>query len=381
MSIDLPDGALGIYVHVPYCIRKCRYCDFVSFEKAPENAYFDKLAEDIKKAVNALDNGIKYYVDTLFFGGGTPSLASPAQLREVLDALQESFDIRSAETTIEVNPETVTAEKAAELMALGFNRISMGVQSLNDKVLEAMGRVHSADKARQAYRILRGAGFENINLDLIFGAPEQDLGIWQDTLSEVLEMRPEHVSFYSLQLEEGTPLYRDYTAGNVDLPSWEENRAMYRCAVDALKAAGYHHYEVSNAALPGFECRHNLKYWNMQPYLGFGVSAHSFINGCRGEADYSAEDPGKTFGLGPETSAELKGDYVFTKLRLVDGFDLSDYSGIFCSDFRDDYASALPGLMEQGLLELSGDVLKFTPKGLDNTNPVMQNLIMSLDRL
>ena len=381
MRIKLPEGTLGIYVHVPYCIRKCKYCDFLSFEKAPEDAYFDELAEDIKATGNALGNGNKYYVDTLFFGGGTPSLASAAQLGKVLDALRESFDVRSAETTIEVNPETVTEEKAAELRALGFDRISMGVQSLDDKVLAAMGRVHSADKARQAYRILRGAGFENINLDLIFGAPEQDLGIWQDTLSEVLEMRPEHVSFYSLQLEEGTPLYRDYTAGNVDLPFWEENRAMYRCAVDALKAAGYHHYEVSNAALPGFECRHNLKYWNMQPYLGFGVSAHSFINGCRGEADYSVTAPGPAFGLEPETEADLKGDFIFTKFRLVDGFDLSDYSDVFGSDFRNDFASALPELMEQGLLELSGNRLKFTPKGLDNTNPVMQKLIMCLDRL
>ena len=255
---QFPKDGLGIYVHVPYCIRKCRYCDFVSFEKPPEDGYFDELAEDVKRAGNALGYGIEYYVDTLFFGGGTPSLANARQLGKVLDALRRSFRIRDTEKTIEVNPETVTPEKAAELKALGFNRISMGVQSLNDEVLKAMGRVHSAEKARQAYRILRDAGFVNINLDLIFGAPGQDLKTWQETLSEILKMRPEHVSFYSLQLEEGTPLYKDYTAGRVDLPSWEENRGMYHYAADALKAAGYHHYEVSNAALPGFECRHNI---------------------------------------------------------------------------------------------------------------------------
>ncbi|MBO4861400.1 MAG: radical SAM family heme chaperone HemW [Firmicutes bacterium] len=369
MRIKLPEGTLGIYVHVPYCIRKCKYCDFLSFEKAPDDAYFDELAEDIKATGNALGNENKYYVDTLFFGGGTPSLASAAQLGKVLDALRESFDVRSAETTIEVNPETVTAEKASELRALGFDRISMGVQSLDDKVLAAMGRVHSADKARQAYRILRGAGFKNINLDLIFGAPEQDPAVWQETLAEVLDMRPEHVSFYSLQLEEGTPLYKDYTAGKVDLPSWEENRRMYHHAADALKAAGYHHYEVSNAALPGFECRHNLKYWNMQPYLGFGTSAHSFINGCRGELP----------DLKKETVSELKGDFVFTKLRLIDGFDLSDYSGIFGADFLADFSALLPRLIEEGYLEPSGGRLRFTDKGLDSTNIVIQRLLEVLE--
>ena len=392
---QLPKDGLGIYVHVPYCIRKCRYCDFVSFERPPADEYFDELAEDVKRAGNALGYGTEYYVDTLFFGGGTPSLANARQLGKVLDALRGSFRIRDTEMTIEVNPETVTPEKAAELKALGFNRISMGVQSLNDEVLKAMGRVHSAEKARQAYRILRDAGFGNINLDLIFGAPGQDLETWQETLSEVLEMRPEHVSFYSLQLEEGTPLYKDYTADRVDLPSWEENRSMYHYAADALKSTGYHHYEVSNAALPGFECRHNLKYWNMQPYLGFGVSAHSFVNGCRGESDYSvggcrgtadnlndapvsgpqsAEGRG-IFGLEPESKADLKGDFIFTKLRLTDGFALSDYSGMFGSDFRQEFGPELKTLLDEGLLELSGGTLRFTAKGLDNTNPVMERLI------
>ena len=379
---DLSEGNIGIYVHVPYCIRKCRYCDFVSFEKNPEDRYFDSLAEDIKNAGNALDNKTEYYVDSVFFGGGTPSLASPSQLKKVIDALRESFRIRDAEMTIEVNPETVSAEKAGQLKALGFNRISMGVQSLDDRVLAAMGRIHSADRARQAFRTLRDAGFNNINLDLIFGAPGQDLKIWQDTIAEVLEMRPELVSFYSLQLEEGTPLYRDYTAGRVDLPSWEENRAMYHSAADAVKAAGYHHYEVSNAALPGFECRHNLKYWNMQPYLGFGTSAHSFINGCRGEADYTAAEAGGQaglLGLKRETDAELKGDFVFTKLRLTDGFELSDYSAIFGTGFADDFSAVLTQIIDEGYLEFTDGRLRFTGKGLDNTNNVMRRFLEILE--
>ena len=162
--VHLPDDGLGIYVHVPYCIKKCRYCDFVSFEKAPQDEYFYGIAEDIKIAANKLGNGNECYVDTLFFGGGTPSLANAAQLGIVLDALRKNFEMRDPEMTIEVNPETVTVEKAAEIKALGFNRISMGVQSLNDKVLAEMGRVHDADRARLAYRILRDAGFDNIKV-------------------------------------------------------------------------------------------------------------------------------------------------------------------------------------------------------------------------
>ncbi|MBR5731409.1 MAG: radical SAM family heme chaperone HemW [Firmicutes bacterium] len=415
--VRLPEGNIGIYVHVPYCMKKCRYCDFVSFEKAPEDEYFARLADDIRRGASAAAELIRSsggmvsadgrpFADTVFFGGGTPSLASKEQLGLVLDAVRESFMLCDAgagcgnglhgrsfgpEITIEANPETLTEEKARELKALGFSRVSMGVQSLDDRVLRAMGRVHSADRAREAFRTLRAAGFDNINLDLIFGAPGQDLKIWQETLGEVISMRPEHISFYSLQLEEGTPLYKDYTEGRTDLPSWEENRQMYRCAADALKAAGYHHYEISNAALSGYECRHNLKYWNMQPYLGFGTSAHSFINGCRGEVCYPSEGSGQPPGekarpLLPEKESvrDLKGDFIFTKLRLTDGFDAEEYRQMFGTDYFEDFGRALEELIEDGLLEKAdaaasaGSVIRFTKKGLDHTNPVMQKLIEAI---
>ncbi len=382
-------GPLGIYMHVPYCIKKCRYCDFVSFEKAPEDAYFQCLAEDITRggrgAAGLLDMpGDKPSADTVFFGGGTPSLASKEQLETLLNAVRRSFDLlpcsgrEEPEITIEVNPETVSSGKAAELKALGFSRVSMGVQSLNDKVLKAMGRVHSAQKAREAHNTLRSAGFDNLNMDLIFGAPGQDLKIWKDTLGEVISMRPEHISFYSLQLEEGTPLYDDYTSGRVGLPSWELNREMYHLAAEALKATGYHHYEISNAALPGFECRHNLKYWSMQQYLGFGTSAHSFIAGRRGEADYSNGD---AFGLKEETEEELKGDFIFTALRLTEGMDAGEWKRLFGSDIFEELGDALEEQIGKGLLAVeessghSGKMIRFTPEGLDRTNPVMEALI------
>lgn len=382
-------GPLGIYIHVPYCIRKCRYCDFVSFEKAPEDEYFRRIAQNIEKGANAAAGllgtaGRKPSADTVFFGGGIPSLASKEQLGTVLDALRKGFELSpDAEMTIEMNPETVTAGKASELKALGFSRVSMGVQSLDDKVLKAMGRIHGADRARKAYTSLREAGFDNINLDLIFGAPEQELKSWKDTLDEVISMRPEHISFYSLQLEEGTPLYKDYTSGRADLPPWELNREMYRYALGTLKAAGYHHYEISNAALPGFECRHNLKYWSMQPYLGFGTSAHSFIEGRRGEADYCK---GGTLGLKEETEEELKGDFIFTGLRLTRGLYAADWKSMFGSDIFEELREPLEELIGKGLLSAEegscgthpGKAIRFTPEGLDRTNPVMEELIGAL---
>ena len=411
-------AALGLYIHVPYCIKKCRYCDFVSFEKAPDDAYFDKLAWDIKAAGNVLGNGSRYYVDTLFFGGGTPSLASAAQLKKVLDAVRESFDLEgpkgpdgavqtAPEITIEVNPETVTAEKAAGLKALGFNRVSMGVQSLDDGVLSALGRVHSADTARNAFHTLRKAGFDNINLDLMFGTPRetadgsrqvQDLEVWHHTLDEIFAMRPEHLSFYSLQLEEGTPLHRAYTSGAADLPSWEENREMYHSAVSLLKEHEYRHYEVSNAALPGFECRHNIKYWTMQPYLGFGISAHSFIpvygedgtlkGGYRGEVDWSRagatgsdQDQADSgfFGLLPQSQSDLKGDFIFTQLRLTEGLDKGFYTRLFVSDFASDFNAPLEELAAKGYIIDTGERGRLTGKGLDSTNPVMEALLAALE--
>ena len=381
---------LGIYIHVPYCLKKCAYCDFVSFARPPQDDYFSALADQIRSVSAAVRSGdpeillqkrakdrlseipeafrlhTASVVDSIFFGGGTPSLASEKQLGLILDALREGFEIaEDAEISIEANPETVTREKAGELKRLGFDRVSIGVQSLYDEVLDAMGRVHSADKAREAFHIIRDAGFDNVNLDLIFGAPCQDLEIWHHTLDEILAMRPEHLSFYSLQLEEKTPLYDAYISGETDLPPWEENREMYHSAAAMMKEKGYHHYEVSNAALPGYECRHNLKYWNMEPYLGFGTSAHSFINGCRGELD----------DLQPETAADLKGDFVFTRLRLIDGFDPIEYQQLFGNSFADDFGSAVSELADSGLLSVTENNIMLTQAGLDRTNPVMERLL------
>ncbi len=360
--------SLGIYVHTPYCLKKCNYCDFKSFASEPNLAYFKQICVEISETACQYAN--KYYVDTVYFGGGTPSMVAPPVLGEVLQTIRNSFNFaEQCEITIEANPETLTEEKLKALKNAGFNRISIGVQSFDDGILQTLGRVHSAARAREALSLSRKY-FDNINIDLMFGLPGQNFEIWQSSLKEALSFTPKHISFYSLQLEENTPLYESYKNGDIDLPAWEENRGMYHFATALLNAAGYIHYEISNAALPGFECRHNMKYWTMQDYIGVGLGAHSFVDNCR------TERTEKGLIRSPQTEKDLKGDFIFTELRLIEGFRLTDYSKRFGTDFLEDFKEPLNELLAAGLLEQTPDGrLKFTSAGLDNTNLVMTKLL------
>lgn len=379
---------LGIYVHVPYCVRKCNYCDFVSAPLAGREhtvaPYFEELGSQVRRAGQLY--GSHFAVDTVFFGGGTPSIVDADHICGLLQTIKESFPAAlDPEVTLEVNPGTLTEEKLQAYRRAGFNRLSMGVQSLDDRVLGLMGRIHDSKEALRSFRLARNY-FDNINLDLMMGVPGQTLQSWQDTLSRTLDLEPDHLSFYSLQLEEGTPFYKDYRAGRLELPSWEENRAMYHLALEKLAAGGFHHYEVSNAAKPGRECRHNLKYWNMDPYLGFGSAAHSFLGGRRFEDGAfpllpkedipRAADLSKAFQWAPESlSAELKGDLLFTALRLLDGLDLDRYKELFGSAFDDDFGREASLLQDEKLLERKGSFLTFTAAGLDQTNVVLERLL------
>lgn len=368
---------LGIYVHTPYCLKKCNYCDFKSFAAEPDPDYFEQLCKETAGFAKKYAN--KYYVDTVYFGGGTPSMMDAPLLASVLNAIRESFEltgfceITSCEITIEANPETLTEEKLKALSDIGFNRISIGVQSFDDGLLKTLGRVHSAERAREALGAAKKY-FKNLNIDLMLGLPGQNLEIWQSSLEEALSFNPQHISFYSLQLEENTPLYESYKNGEIELPAWEENRRMYHFAIAMLKEAGYNHYEISNAAFPGFECRHNIKYWTMQDYLGLGLGAHSFIEGYRLECTEE--------GLikSPQTQKDLKGDFIFTQLRLVEGFELKDYGERFGRSFIDEFKMPLAGLFDAGLLERTADGrLKLTACGLDNTNLIIKNLLYALE--
>lgn len=371
-TADTREGlkALGIYIHIPFCVQKCLYCDFDSAPVGADSSALARMAAYCKELCTEILNKAeiyrnKYYVDTIFFGGGTPTLAPAESIISVLDSVRDGFYVtQDAEISIEANPGTVDRDKLSLLAAAGFNRISLGVQSFDDSVLKGLGRIHDSAEAFDAYRMISGIrrGSERAfdrNIDLMFGVPRQDPGIWTDTLKMALSLEPEHISFYSLQLEEGTPLCDSYRKGSTVLPSWEENRRMYHMAVKMLKEAGYHHYEISNAALPGHECRHNLKYWTMREYLGFGSSAHSYIDGLRTGQD--VPDP--------------IGDFIFTELRLIDGFSLSDYERLCGRRFELDHKKTLVSLIEGGYLKSENGRISFTERGLDNTNPVMEKLL------
>lgn len=374
---------LGLYIHIPFCVRKCKYCGFLSF---------DNCGEDIKgRYVNALFSEIKmqaerfrdYAVDTIFVGGGTPTAIPAENLAQIIKCVKENFNVTAnAEITTESNPGTMTAEMLKTYRNAGINRLSIGVQSLDDKVLSALGRIHTADEFKNTYFSARRAGFDNINIDLMFAVPLLTEKIWEDTLKEAIELAPEHISFYSLQLEEGTEFYRMYKEGTLTLADDETDRRMYHNAVKMLKEAGYHHYEISNAARPGFESRHNMKYWMFCEYLGLGLGASSFAGGKRftntsSMSDYIAEN--NNFLLPQDTTAENTEaddvfEYIFTGLRMTSGIDLAHFKSRFgktIEEYYPDKTAYINRMIADGFMFRENGHLGLTLAGIDISNGIM----------
>ena len=283
-----PAGSLGLYIHIPFCLQKCHYCDFYSEAGTASSLrakYVDALCTEIQYFGDLLGHGAAEggrLVDTVFIGGGTPSILEVSQTVQIVSTIFDSFRVaEDAEISMECNPATLTAEKLAAYRKAGINRLSMGVQSMDLSVLKIMGRVHKPQDVTDNFRLAREAGFDNINLDVMFGVPGQNMDIWKDTVQTVLEMEPEHLSFYSLELAEGTEFYRRLASGMLKETAPEEDRKMYHWLLEELDRRGYEHYEISNAAKTGCQCRHNLKYWNLDDYLGLGAAAHSLIGNRR----------------------------------------------------------------------------------------------------
>lgn len=371
---------LGIYVHIPFCVRKCHYCDFPSFESSQfhtHNDYIRRLVEEIRS-----NKDTEARTDSIFIGGGTPSAIDENFIKEIMEELFESFRVtKDAEITIEANPCTLTEKKLVSYRKAGINRISIGVQSFNDENLKTLGRLHKAEDAGKAFYRARKAGFENINLDLMFAYPNHDLKSWSKTLEKAVRLDPEHLSFYSLQLEEGTELFERYMNNQVEMPSEECDRAMYHEAVNFLTNHGYEHYEISNCAKAGKACKHNLKYWNLDNYLGIGLGAHSFMNGIR----WSNTKDLKTYINGNIKNREHSNsffdnvsDYMITALRLADGIDLEKFRNRFGKDLFEIYEREIPKIeyyKEQGLLELTENRLRITRRGIDISNKILEEFV------
>ncbi|MDD3826766.1 MAG: radical SAM family heme chaperone HemW [Anaerolineae bacterium] len=363
----MPDpGAIGLYIHVPFCLARCAYCDFNSYagQKDLWDGYVRALAGEMEGAGPARAGSV-------YVGGGTPTVLPVALLAEILGAARRSFTLDGdAEVSIEANPGTVDGPALGRLRELGVNRLSLGVQSLDEDELRLLGRIHSAGQAIEAFHAARQAGLENVNLDLIYGLPGQSMATWRASLSRALEMGPEHLSLYALSLEEGTPLASRVLRGELPVPDPDVAAEMYEWAEAACAAAGYEHYEISNwAREPRFRCRHNLATWRNEPYLGFGAGAHSWAGGRRWwnvarPADYAAR---VMAGDSPVDGAEEispaleMAETTILGLRLLEeGLSLARFRGRFGVGARQRYTAELDELSALGLVELDAERLRLT---------------------
>ena len=386
--------SLALYLHIPFCTAKCGYCDFNSYAGLDHlvPAYTRALVREIELWAPAARD---VRVESVFFGGGTPSLTSLDDMRAITDAVRAHYNVApDAEWTLESNPAELTEEHLAGLRAQGINRLSIGVQSLHDDELRMLDRLHSAERAMEAVAAARAAGFDNVSLDLIFGLIEQPLGRWQETLERALTLRPEHLSCYALGVEPGTPLHYRVARGELPEPDPDVAAAQYEWTRERLARADYRQYEISNWARPGRECRHNLVYWRAEPYLGFGAGAHSFFAGRRfanvdapnryAEAiDASYEERRETGRAtmhqiaGGETpdDATLRSDAMILGLRLLEGVAVGEFAERFGCTPEEAFGSALERHRSLGLLEQDGDRLRLTARGLLLSNEVFVDLL------
>ena len=365
----------GVYVHVPFCVRKCGYCDFYSCPGRGETD-FDAYADAVTAAIRRETPGIG--ADTVYFGGGTPSLLGADRLCRILDAVRETFSLESgAEITLEANP--LDLEAPERLVRGGFNRLSLGVQSAHDGELALLGRRHTFAQAVRTAEEARAAGFEDLSLDLMYGLPGQTLQAWRESLDAVTALAPQHVSCYALHLSEGVPL----RARADECPGDEAQLAMYRTAVERLGSAGLAQYEISNFAVPGFESRHNSKYWLGAEYYGFGPGAHSFIGGIRyaAESDLAAYlraahggEPRQIVEAAPDSREE----YVILRLRMTRGIDPADYERRFGEPFAP-LAAVLEKYVPHGLTAFRDGRWQLTPEGMFVSNAILTELLEALD--
>lgn len=376
---------LGLYIHIPFCVRKCKYCDFLSFS-CSDNKLLSEYADALIREIRIKSEDWRYReVDSVYIGGGTPSLMSEWDMGRVLDALKDNFNIqKDAEITIEGNPATFSDEKMERYLRKGVNRLSLGVQSFENDVLEFLGRVHNKNDAFYAFQRAKKAGFKNINMDIMFGIPGQTMKMWKDTVRQCIFLKPSHISLYSLQIEEGTEFYDMYKAGRMEAVPEIPDRQMYHTALKMLKKDGYDHYEISNAALCGYRSRHNMKYWSYEEYLGLGLGASSFAGGKRFK-NYSRlydyinsikqnNDTVDKNSIENYSKKEEMGIFVFTGLRKTDGLSTEHFRKIFNEDFFDVYDESILNKYK-GWLIYTADRLYLSERGMDISNKIMAEFI------
>ena len=393
---------LSLYIHIPFCVHKCNYCDFLSFD--------DKNITDQMQYVSALCSEInlykpfadRYVISTIYIGGGTPSLLDEVLIENIMNTIGRTFELdRFPEITIEANPGTIKYSNLLKYLEYGINRISIGMQSADDTVLGYLGRIHTFEQFEEAYRDVRRAGFQNVNVDIMSGVPGQNIHSYVDTLTRVTELKPEHISAYSLQVEEGTPLAQDEKLLAM-IPEEEIDRQMYAMTKRVLGACGYNRYEISNYSLPGFESRHNKVYWTGGEYIGFGLGASSYYKGerytsikdmseyiriCEDIRDEIAAnaDPYKLYESAASVLRESSEtiyidermtEYMFLGLRMMAGVSRKEFRVRFNKDIYEVYGPVINKYMTDGYMETDGDRIWLTDKGIDVSNIILADFML-----
>lgn len=400
---------LSIYIHIPFCVRKCAYCDFLSMpvSESIRNEYVRMLMKEIEQEAVLYSD---YTVKTVFFGGGTPTILSAACLSELLNKIRSSFQFAEAFSDVEIstecNPGTVNYEYLCELKKAGFNRLSIGLQSANNEELLHLGRIHTWEDFLRTYENAREAGFDNINIDLMSALPGQTLASYKETLEKVLALEPEHISAYSLILEEGTPFYDMYAEEDVNaqkpekkLPDEDTERAMYELTEKMLSEKGYYRYEISNYAKKGKACKHNIVYWQRDNYLGLGLGAASLMENMRfhkeeelkyylrymgklnsEEVDYEMQQEKYTSGAYQEMQVlsvkEQMEEFMFLGLRMMEGVNCEKFREQFGKSIESVYGNVLQKLKKQGLVELTEERICLTSRGIDVSNMVLSEFLL-----
>lgn len=385
---------VGLYVHIPFCKQKCKYCDFTSFDQKQEmiDEYIKWLCVEIQEVGEGIKEDIKNkYIDevkvkTIYIGGGTPSYINENYIKEILKHIYENYKVeKEAEITIEINPGTVNKTKLLAYKEAGINRLSIGVQAVNNDLLKMLGRIHSYEEFKETYKLARSIGFKNINIDFMLGLPNQKIEDINKIVSEIQILKPEHVSVYSLILEDDTPIKKLVDENKLIMPAEELDREMYWLLKQSLEKQGYIHYEISNFAQKGFESKHNLDCWSQKEYMGFGVGAHSYVDGARFSninileeyiQNYKNNKQENNFELHEKQDKDAKmKEYMLLGLRKIKGIDCNQFETKFSKDVFEVFSKEIEKLLEKDLIEVEEGYIKLNNKGIDLANIVWEEFV------
>jgi len=388
---------LGLYIHIPFCAAKCGYCDFYSVRAGEkiQDAYIDALIKQMKEySLSTRDNT----VDTVFIGGGTPTHIGTERLSKVIKNLKNFFDLsKTLEFTVEANPKTIDLNGLKKLYKAGVNRLSIGLQSADDKELKILSRIHNYGDFVECYENARSAGFKNISVDVMYGIPTQTTKSFYNTLRKVIQLKPEHISAYGLKIEPGTVFYKNYDKIQRYLPSEDDEREMYFMCLEVLARYGYNQYEISNFAKNGCECRHNLKYWTCSEYIGFGTGAHSYFSNCRFSFKKDIKEYIKNFNYDEDKlqrvdifdldkynlfdeHTEIKpneriGEYIMLSFRLNSGIDKNKFAKLFYMDFDNLYYKKIAPFIDSGHIIKTNEGYAFSPEGMFVSNYILSRIV------